>query len=80
MSAAPPEEHHLEAPPVGEDLHLPGPSLLPFFCALGIALVVVGTTTFLIFTIVGAVIFLYTVIRWIADVRRDIAALPEEHH
>jgi hypothetical protein len=79
MSAAP-DEQHLEAPPVGEDIHLPGPSLLPFFCAIGITLIIVGTTSFMVFTIAGAVIFLYTVIRWIADVRRDIDALPPEHH
>ena len=79
MSATP-EENHEEAPPAGEEIHLPGPSALPFFCALGITLIIVGTTTFIEFTIVGAVIFLYTVIRWIADTRRDIAALPEEHH
>jgi Flp pilus assembly protein TadB len=76
MSADP---EHRAAPPAGEEIHLPGPSLLPFFCALGITLIIVGTTTFLVFTIVGAVIFLYTVIRWIRDVRRDIDALPEEH-
>jgi hypothetical protein len=76
MSADP---DHRDAPPAGEEIHLPGPSLLPFFCAIGITLIIVGTTTFIEFTIVGAVIFLYTVIRWIADVRRDIDALPEEH-
>ena len=76
MSAEP---EHREAPPVGEEVHLPGPSLLPFFCALGITLIVVGTTTTWLFSIIGGVIFLYTVIRWIADVRRDIDALPEEH-
>jgi len=74
------EPEHREAPPTGEEVHLPGPSLLPFFCALGITLIVVGTTTTWIFSIIGGVIFLYTAIRWIADTRRDIAALPEEHH
>ena len=73
------EPEHREAPPAGEEIHLPGPSLLPFFCAIGITLIVVGTTTSWLFSIVGGLIFLYTVIRWITDVRRDISALPEEH-
>jgi hypothetical protein len=76
MSAEP---EHREAPPVGEEIHLPGPSLLPFFCAVGITLIVVGTTTTWIFSIIGGVIFLITVVRWISDTRRDIDALPEEH-
>jgi hypothetical protein len=76
MSAEP---EHSQAPPAGEEIHLPGPSLLPFFCAIGITLIVVGTTTTWIFSIIGGVLFLYTAIRWILDVRRDIDALPEEH-
>jgi hypothetical protein len=76
MSAEP---EHREAPAAGEEIHLPGPSLMPFFCAVGITLIVVGTTTTWIFSIIGGVIFLYTAIRWILDVRRDIDALPEEH-
>jgi hypothetical protein len=76
MSAEP---EHRGAPPAGEEIHLPGPTLLPFFCAVGITLIVVGTTTTWIFSIIGGVIFLITVVRWIADTRRDISALPEEH-
>jgi len=66
-------------PPVGEEIHLPGPSLLPIFNALGITLAVIGVTLGIVLTIVGVVIFLYTTIRWIADTRRDIAQLPPEH-
>ena len=67
-------------PPAGEDIHLPGPSMKPFMCALGITLAVVGTTVFAPYvSIVGLIIFLYTTFRWIQDVRRDIAELPEEH-
>jgi len=32
-----------------------------------------------VFVIAGGVLFLGTAIRWIADVRRDISALPPEH-
>jgi Flp pilus assembly protein TadB len=69
-----------EAPPAGEEIHLPGPSLLPFVCAIAITLIVVGTTLGWIFSIVGLVILVVAVTRWVRDTRRDIDALPEEHH
>jgi hypothetical protein len=68
------------APPAGEEIHLPGPSIIPFVQAIGITLIVVGTTINWWFTIAGAVIFLVTLVRWIQDTRRDIGALPEDHH
>jgi hypothetical protein len=68
-----------DAPPVGEELHLPGPTLIPLLSAVGITLIVIGTTINWIFSIIGGVIFVLTTIRWIRDTRRDIAALPEEH-
>ena len=66
-------------PPVGEEIHLPGPSGLPFINALGISLLVVSTTLGLPFLIVGAILFLYSTTRWILDTRRDIESLPEDH-
>jgi hypothetical protein len=69
-----------EAPPVGEEIHLPGPTLIPLLTAVGITLIVIGTTINWLFSIIGAVIFVLCVIRWIRDTRRDVAALPEEHH
>jgi hypothetical protein len=75
MSASDPK-----VPPVGEEIHLPGPTLLPFLNALGITFIVIGTTLGLIFLIAGGILFLVTTVRWIRDTRRDIAELPEEHH
>jgi hypothetical protein len=69
-----------EAPPVGEEIHLPGPTLLPFIMAIGITLTVIGTTINWIFSIVGVIIVLLTLIRWIMDTRRDVGELPEDHH
>ncbi len=69
-----------QTPPVGEEIHLPGPTIIPFVCAIGITLIVVGTTITWILTIIGAIIFLVTVLMWVRDTRRDVAALPEEHH
>ena len=68
------------APPAGEEIHLPGPTILPFVTAIGITLIVVGTTLSWFISGLGAVVLVVAVIRWIADTRRDVAALPEEHH
>jgi Flp pilus assembly protein TadB len=73
-------DHPVEAPPAGEELHLPGPSLIPFLTAIAITLIVVGTTISLIVSIVGVVALVILVIRWVADTRRDVAELPESHH
>ena len=67
------------APPVGEEVHIPGPSILPFATAIGITLMVIGTTINWLFSIIGLVIFIVVVTRWILDTRRDINELPEEH-
>jgi Flp pilus assembly protein TadB len=73
-------EHPVPAPPPGEELHLPGPSILPFACAIAITLVVIGTTINIILSIVGLIALVIIVIRWVADTRRDVAELPESHH
>ncbi len=64
----------------GEEIHLPGPSLLPFMSAIGITLIVIGTTITWLLSIVGAVILVVCVARWIRETREAVEALPEEHH
>jgi hypothetical protein len=68
-----------ETPPVGEEIHLPGPSLLPLASAIGITLTIVGTTLTLIISAVGLIIVVVTTVMWIRDTRRDIEQLPDEH-
>jgi hypothetical protein len=68
------------APPQGEEIHIPGPTALPFLCAIGITLVVVGTTIDWMLSIVGLVIVIVVATRWIRDTRRDVRGLPETHH
>ncbi len=68
-----------QAPPVGEEVHLPGPSILPLVMAVGITLAVIGTTIDWLWTIIGVIIFVLTLVRWIRDTRRDVSELPEEH-
>jgi hypothetical protein len=69
------------APPVGEEIHLPGPSVLPLVTAVGITLAVIGTTIdWKIWSTMGVVITVVCIILWVRDTRRDVASLPEEHH
>lgn len=67
-------------PPAGEEVHIPGPSIIPFVSAVAITLIVIGTTIDWIFSAIGGVILILTTIQWIRDTRRDVAALPEQHH
>lgn len=66
-------------PPVGEEIHLPGPSLLPILNAVGITLSIIGITLGWELIAVGLPLFLVTTYKWIASTRRDIAELPPEH-
>jgi hypothetical protein len=72
-------EHPSQAPPAGEQLHLPGPSIKPFITAIAITLIVIGTTINILLSIVGLIVLVIVVAMWIGDTRRDIAELPEEH-
>jgi hypothetical protein len=71
--------HDDQAPPVGEEIHLPGPSIIPLLNAVGITLAIVGITTFIELTVVGVILFVVTLVIWIRDVRRDFDELPLEH-
>jgi hypothetical protein len=65
-----------EVPPVGEEIHLPGPTILPLLTAVGITLTLVGITTFIEFTVVGVLLTIGCTVRWIKDTRREVNELP----
>jgi hypothetical protein len=65
-----------EIPPAGEEIHLPGPTILPLLTAAGITLAIVGVTTSLILVIGGGVLTVACAIRWIMDTRSEIDELP----
>jgi hypothetical protein len=67
-------------PPVGEEIHLPGPSLQPLLLTVGITAALIGVTTGLFLVIAGLVLTLGTLIFWIRDARREFEHLPSEHH
>jgi hypothetical protein len=66
-------------PPTGEEIHMPAPSILPLVNAAALALAIVCITLSWVLVAVFGFVFLVTTIRWIADTRRDIAALPLDH-
>jgi hypothetical protein len=69
-------------PPVGEEIHLPGPSLQPLLLTVGITVALVGVTTSLVLVIAGGILALVVLVRWIQDARRELDSLPVEskHH
>lgn len=68
-----------EIPPAGEQIHLPGPTLLPVFFSVGMAIALIGVLKGPVLWVPGVLIVLYTAIRWIMDTRREIDELPLEH-
>jgi hypothetical protein len=68
-----------DVPPVGEEVHLPGPTILPVLTAVGITLALIGITTFIEFTVVGVILTLWCMGRWIKDTRREVDELPLDH-
>lgn len=65
-----------DVPPTGEEIHLPGPSIVPLLTAVGVTLLLVGLTTFVELTVIGALLTLGCVVRWVKDTRREVDELP----
>jgi len=67
-------------PPVGEEIHLPGPSAQPILLTIGVTTTLVGVTTNLFVLALGIVLTLAVLYVWIRDARHEFAELPEDHH
>jgi hypothetical protein len=68
--------HHQDRDGAIEEIHLPGPTLVPMFTAAGIALALIGLILSWPIVVAGAVIALIAIVKWIRDVREDIEQLP----
>jgi hypothetical protein len=68
-----------EAPPVGEEVHMPEPSILPIVNAVGVTLALVGLTLSIAVTIIGLVLFLVTLVAWVRAAAHEISELPLDH-
>ena len=73
------DPEHRTAPPAGEQIHMPEPSIIPVINAASLALAIVAITLSWTVVVIALIVFVATTVRWIADVRRDIADLPLEH-
>ena len=69
-----------QAPPVGEAIHMPEPSVLPILNAVGVTLALVGLTLSVAVTVIGVLLFLVTLVKWIRAAARELSELPAEHH
>jgi hypothetical protein len=68
-----------EVPPPGEPVHLPGPSYLPVIVAFGVTLIVSGVVILWVLSVIGVLITLFAVVRWIRETREEMGELPLEH-
>jgi hypothetical protein len=66
--------------PPGELIHLPGPSYLPVLTAAGIAVAVCGIVISPIMIVLGGLVALISIYKWIRETREEISELPLEHH
>ena len=66
------------APPV-EVIHMPEPSYMPATLALGITITLVGVITWLPIVIIGLIIVIAVLVRWIRSARDEMAELPLDH-
>ncbi len=74
------ELEHRPVPPAGEAIHMPEPSLIPVVNSAALAIAIVAVTLSWYVVALAGLVFVVSTVKWIADVRRDIAELPLEHH
>ena len=72
-------DEHTGAPPVGEEVHMPAPRALPLINAAALAIAIVSITISWWVVAVAMLVFLFTAVRWVRDVKRDISELPLDH-
>ena len=68
-----------QAPPAGEELHMPAPSVLPLLVAVALTIFLLGLTKSVFVWAGGAILLVALIVRWIADSRREHQALPAHH-
>jgi ABC-type antimicrobial peptide transport system permease subunit len=73
-------EHDPTLAQPAEAIHMPDPSYLPFVLALGITITLVGILTGLLVSVIGLLIVIPTLVRWIRSARDEMSDLPLEHH
>ena len=62
-----------------EEIHLPEPSFLPVVLAFGITIAIVGVVFTWVMVVIGALIVLISLTRWIRQTREEMSQLPLGH-
>jgi hypothetical protein len=68
-----------ETPPAGEELHMPRPSWLPVLTAVGLTLALIGVTLGIEFVVIGLLIAIPVIWRWIRSAHEETEELPPGH-
>ncbi len=68
-----------DAPPVGEEIHLPGGSLQPLGLSVGITLILLGATISPVLIVAGTILSVVMIYGWVRDARTEFSELPAEH-
>ena len=68
-----------EVPAAGEPIHLPDPSYLPVIVAAGTTILLVGVVISPILAVLGLAITIVAIVRWVRQVRAEMAELPLDH-
>jgi hypothetical protein len=66
-------------PPPTEEIHLPEPSYLPVTLAFGITIAIIGVVFSWVVVVIGAIIAVISLLRWIRLTRAEMAELPLGH-
>jgi Flp pilus assembly protein TadB len=72
-------EQETQAPPAGEQIHMPEPSILPLLNAVGVAGVIISITLSVVLVVLFGILFLVTTAIWIRSAAREVNELPAEH-
>ena len=62
-----------------EQIHLPEPSYVPVVLAFGISIAVVGVVLSWVMVVIGLLIALIALVRWIRQTRAEMSELPLGH-
>jgi len=74
-----PADIERDVPPVGEELHIPGPSVQPAIATFGLVLLLLGLVDMWPVAILGLLILLGASVSWIAAAAREFRELPPGH-
>ena len=70
----------IDAPPTGEEIHMPEPSIIPILNAAGLTIAILGVTLVWPVLAFGLALFVVTLVIWIRDAQHELDSLPADHH